>query len=441
MIPQQPLHEGAMSSQQMLRFACLIAGGLFLAGSARADSLNVRTIGILDTPGSARGVAVSGNYAYVADGTSGLRIINISNPSSPTQAGYYDTPGTANGVAVSGSYAYVADGSSGLRIINISNPSNPNQAGYCDTPGSAYGIAVNGSYAYVADSGSGLRIINISDPASPTQAGYYDTPGTAYGVAVSDSYAYVADGGEGLRIINISNPSSPAEAGHYLTPGAYGVATVFGVFAYVADGGPISLAYGLHVILTYDLSNLRELGCCDTPGRAFGVAVSDSYAYVADDSSGLRIINLGNPSLPAEAGYYDTPGTAIGVAVSSGYAYVADGDGGLRICQGYGPAGVAGGPVGKLSVHGERLRCNPNPFRASTTLRYQTANAGPATLAVYNVAGQKIRSLLNGRAESGPHTVTWDGRDDAGRAMTAGLYLVRLAIGDDVSIRKAIMVK
>jgi hypothetical protein len=68
-------------------------------------------------------------------GTMGLRIINISNPSSPTEVGSCDTPEEAWDVAVSGSYAYVADGLSGLRIINISNPSNPTEVGFYDTPG------------------------------------------------------------------------------------------------------------------------------------------------------------------------------------------------------------------------------------------------------------------------------------------------------------------
>uniref|UniRef100_A0A7V6CMS6 LVIVD repeat protein n=1 Tax=candidate division WOR-3 bacterium TaxID=2052148 RepID=A0A7V6CMS6_UNCW3 len=125
-----------------------------------ADSLNCRQIGYYDTPGSAQDVAVSGNYAYVADWEAGLRIIDISNPRSPVEVGYYDTPGAAYGVAVSGNYAYVADAGAGLRIIDISNPRSPNEVGYYDTPEWALGVAVS-NYAYVADATSGLRIIQF----------------------------------------------------------------------------------------------------------------------------------------------------------------------------------------------------------------------------------------------------------------------------------------
>jgi hypothetical protein len=104
------------------------------------------------------GVAVSGNFAYVADGWTGLRIINVSNPQSPFEAGYYDTPGRAWSVAVSGNFAYVADDYDGLRIINVSNPQSPFEAGYYDTPGYACGVAVSGNFAYVADLYAGLQI-------------------------------------------------------------------------------------------------------------------------------------------------------------------------------------------------------------------------------------------------------------------------------------------
>ena len=63
-------------------FLALVALAL-TATVAQADSLNCRLVGSCDTPGSADGVAVAGNYAYVADMLSGLRIIDVTNPQSP----------------------------------------------------------------------------------------------------------------------------------------------------------------------------------------------------------------------------------------------------------------------------------------------------------------------------------------------------------------------
>jgi len=100
--------------------ARVIALGVIAANATAQDSLNVSLVGFYDTPGKANGVAVAGNYAYVADSGSGLRVVNIANPAAPSEVGFYVTPGDAMGVAVSGNYAYVADYGSGLGIYDCS---------------------------------------------------------------------------------------------------------------------------------------------------------------------------------------------------------------------------------------------------------------------------------------------------------------------------------
>ncbi|MCW9681957.1 cadherin domain-containing protein, partial [Dolichospermum planctonicum UHCC 0167] len=98
-----------------------------------------------------------------ADSDSGLQIIDISNPTTPTRKGSYDTSGWAFGVQVVGNYAYVADYDSGLQIIDISNPTTPTLKGNYNTSGYARGVQVVGNYAYVADDEDGLKIINVSE--------------------------------------------------------------------------------------------------------------------------------------------------------------------------------------------------------------------------------------------------------------------------------------
>ncbi|MCL6432257.1 MAG: hypothetical protein K6V36_15585, partial [Anaerolineae bacterium] len=145
-----------------------------------------------------------GSYAYVAAHSAGLRVIDVSNPASPTEVGFCATPGYAYDVAVAGRYAYVADGDAGLRVVDVSNPSSPTEIGSCDTPGTCEGVAVAGSYAFVADGDAGLRIIDVSNPSRPAEVGFYDTPWGAYGVAVAQGYAYVADGFGGLFVLRFS---------------------------------------------------------------------------------------------------------------------------------------------------------------------------------------------------------------------------------------------
>jgi hypothetical protein len=169
-------------------------------------------VGGYDTSGYAYGVAVSGNYAYVADGdrwtgsnfVGSLQVIDVRNPANPVRMGGYNTNGLARGVAVSGNYAYVADYNYGLWVIDVSKPANPMCVGGYETSGWASGVAVSGNYAYVADGGAGLRVVDVSNPTNPVHVGRYDTSGSALGVAVVGNYAYVADGEWGLAILQLS---------------------------------------------------------------------------------------------------------------------------------------------------------------------------------------------------------------------------------------------
>ena len=75
------------------------------------------------------------------------------------------------------------------------------------------------------------------------------------------------------------------------------------------------------------------------------------------------------------------------------------------------------------------LSASPNPFAAATTIRYQLALPGRVSIAVYNAAGQLVRTLCDQVQPAGTHTACWDGSDGAGRAVSSGVYYYRLQAG------------
>ena len=82
----------------------------------------------------------------------------------------------------------------------------------------------------------------------------------------------------------------------------------------------------------------------------------------------------------------------------------------------------------------------PNPFKTHTTIPYTLPENAPVYLDIFNLRGQKIRSLLAGQRHSpGQHHVTWDGLDDTGLAVAAGVYLYRLCAGE-ASVSKQMVV-
>jgi hypothetical protein len=71
-------------------------------------------------------------------------------------------------------------------------------------------------------------------------------------------------------------------------------------------------------------------------------------------------------------------------------------------------------------------RIAPNPFRSNAILSFALAKGGPVQLAIYSVDGRRVRQLVAGAREAGVYQVAWDGRDEGGSAVPAGVYYARL---------------
>ncbi len=161
---------------------------------------------------------INGTFAYVvysivSEANTGLKILDISDPTNPVQTGFSTTYDLDN-IDGKGDYVYTLNSATAwLHIIDVSNPSNPVVKSKLDMKGQTNDITVVGDYAYVANRLDGLRIINISDPSNPIEVGFYDTDNLAFGVSVSGGLAYVADGSCGLLVIDITKPSDPTKIG------------------------------------------------------------------------------------------------------------------------------------------------------------------------------------------------------------------------------------
>ena len=170
-------------------------------GVIRYNITNPASIGYVNRGATGSGATVAlkltidGNYAYGAYNAQ-FRILDISNLGSGVTVVGGETM-YAEDVDVSGNYAYVASDTDGLKIVNITDKTNPVVSGTADTGGRAFGVTLSGDYAYVADGTAGLAAVNISNPASPTidaTVALNNVAGTeAYDVAIFENYAYVAN--------------------------------------------------------------------------------------------------------------------------------------------------------------------------------------------------------------------------------------------------------
>ncbi|MCU0607023.1 MAG: endonuclease [Candidatus Edwardsbacteria bacterium] len=104
----------------------------------------------------------------------------------------------------------------------------------------------------------------------------------------------------------------------------------------------------------------------------------------------------------------------------------------------YGPVSVTV-PAGTARVLASAA--HPNPFRERTTISYQLAAPGRVTLRIYNAAGQLVRTLGDAVGQRGTNRAEWNGRDDGGRALAAGVYICRLTTAAGTARHKLLLVR
>lgn len=105
------------------------------------------------------------------------------------------------------------------------------------------------------------------------------------------------------------------------------------------------------------------------------------------------------------------------------------------------PSTTAADPERSAWIEAIRLLQNrPNPAVRTTTIGFDLARRGRVTLEVFSVSGRRVRTLVDQAMEPGRHDVAWDGTDDRGRRVEAGVYFYRLkGLGRDLSRRAVIL--
>jgi hypothetical protein len=83
----------------------------------------------------------------------------------------------------------------------------------------------------------------------------------------------------------------------------------------------------------------------------------------------------------------------------------------------------------------------PNPFNPQTVITYQLAKSEPARLEIYNLLGQKVRTLVDVAQKAGAHREAWDGKDEKGLAVASGTYFYRLSTPSFTAARKMTLLR
>ena len=311
---------------------------------------------------------IDGHRAYVTfDG--GIAVLDVSDPEHPVQIGWLDYPkapiiefahdGIAVAIASEGGNPMLMDVSDpanmtivsdfpglewaatpigiageylclagwGIFMYDISDPANPRQVAAIDTGRGGWSAAMLGNYVYQSTPNNGVCITDVSDPLHPTSVSSFDSTGCG-AIALTGHVAIVSKY-HGLYIWNV------ADVHHPVLASIYGAGTGFSSFA--ARGNRLCAGAGGRMSVTVvDISNPAtplDISSFGPVGNLTGIAMSGTTAFIADNFTGIRAIDVSDPARAiglGTAGNTDC-GFPQDIALRGDYAYLADGNSGLSV--------------------------------------------------------------------------------------------------------------
>lgn len=352
-------------------FAVLVtAWSLSLASSASAQ-LNTRLLSNIPLGTDNGEVWAEGNTAYVARGSGGLAIIDVSNPAAPVLRNTILPFAHAHisDVQVVNGIAYMANGVPngsptpwvGLFIYDVRNPLAPVELGRLEWgAGGGYHLGSDAhsvtievkptaTNAYLSSGITGdLAIFDVSNPAVPVYLSEILSPifsynSQAHDAVVRNGRCYTSWLGGGFTVHDVSNPAAPVLLAHQPTTGVnseffYHLALSSDGLSLLTTGENASAPDALKVWNISNLGAISLAGSFSSPGGAIPhqVSVVGKYAYVAWLTDGLRVLDLSNPAMPRSVGWYDPePGSGgafvggYGVFATAGNIYLSHTSGGL----------------------------------------------------------------------------------------------------------------
>jgi hypothetical protein len=322
----------------------------------RGDQSPPREIARLALPGFLQDLQVVGDMAYVAAGTDGLYLVDVSSPSQPVRRGTFNTAGNATCVEVSDGVAYVADGTSGLQVIDVRDPSTPVRRGGIGASvagNRATQVRVVDQVGYVIEMGSAfppvsvLRVLDLTTLTPIRPLGILSLRSDPFQLAVDGRIAGVVTRDEAM-VVDASHPSNPVVIARLPSVSAFSTVSLEGGYLFAESK---EWNEGTQI---FDLSNPS------TPSLVGSLPVSNLSALsVVGDR--LHVVSSGAERFETfrlERGYPQritwTGSTAGRLEPAAEYPLVATSDSGLPVTRrvAFGPATWADG---RLTVTGTGL--------------------------------------------------------------------------------------
>ena len=395
---------------------------------------------------------VAGNTLYVADlafSPWSIRVFDITDKKNPRLLTSISDPlWSIHDMTVIRKRLYGAwiSGNGGLLLTNVSQPAAPKELAKIRYPQAATHNAwptEDEKYILTTDevstSRNNLKIWDARTPGQLTKAADFTPPQVGansiiHNVYVRGRHAYASYYCDGLRIFDINDPTQPREVAFYdfnTNTNCTGFGSNWGVYPfanliYASDmnTGLYVLEFDQHAAANFT-GTVIDAGS-NKPIRGAMVYFRDEYPATRTNAAGAFDIPwFKNDTVKVVTEALDyRPDTSTVITSAANKTTLT-----IRLKR----LTTSVDQSQDIPAEFALLASYPNPISSSRSAPTQIIFRLPARAAVqlevYNIFGQRVRELLRATREPGEHRFTWDGADDAGQAVTNGVYILRLRAG------------
>lgn len=245
--------------------------------------------------GNVHALDVQADFAYVANSTKGLTVVDVRDFSQPVIVGSLELPGRTLQVLPHGNLLVAANGLSGVHLVDISTPASPVLLATIEISGRAFDLDIAGNLLFVAAGGAGLQVVDISTPRQPVLVSRLELPGRSLAVKQFAGDVYLA-GTEVLAAIDVTRPELPKIRG--LLPLEHNA------FQILPHGEQLYLTLGAEGILIVDPEppeQLAVVGQLKDLGHVLRMVTEANRAYLAS-TYGTLVLDLDTRPLPTLLG-------------------------------------------------------------------------------------------------------------------------------------------